>query len=96
MDRPKKGDFIARKGQAFKARFDDRAETLHWHLTDIQTLASPDFDGLRELECFVLIFKHKEPETLPQGTYHLTCDDGFKVTLFATPSLFDEMTVSIN
>lgn len=96
MNRPKKADFQNRIGHWFDALLQGQAPGIRWKLTSVESLDPPDEDGLRELECFIVSFHHDEKQILPQGTYHLSSDEGFETTLFAIPYRDDTMVVTIN
>jgi hypothetical protein len=96
MTRPALSDFVPREGQWFEARHLEEEVTRRWKLEAIKTFNAPDEEELRELDCFMLTFKHEEAEVLPQGIHHLTSEDGFETTLFATPFQNNEMIITIN
>jgi hypothetical protein len=96
MERPKLSDFEAHKGQSFQVLNPEGHSLATWLLTSIKTIDAPNEDGLRDLECFSLSFRHEANEILPQGVYTLTSEDHFQVQLFAVPFRNDEMTVTIN
>ncbi len=96
MARPQFSDFDTRKGQKFQVLNPEGHSISPWHLHSVKNLTPPDEDGLRDLECFTLTFKHEENQILPQGTHTLTSEDHFQIQLFAVPFRNDEMIVTIN
>ncbi len=96
MDRPQLSDFEARKGQPFQILNPEGQPLVPWILHSLKSLAPPDEDGLRDLQCFTLTFRHEANEILPQGIHTLTSEDHFQIQLFAVPFRNDEMIVTIN
>ena len=94
--RPRLADFLERKGKVFLVKHSDSLNDSEWTLEAVEILKSPQLEGLSELECFSLVFSHKETCVMPQGIYHLDDTAGFRCELFSTPCSAYQMAATIN
>ncbi|MEM0896238.1 MAG: hypothetical protein AAGJ79_05065 [Verrucomicrobiota bacterium] len=97
--RPRFADFEPHVGSAFAVTGSDGQRAGKWTLINADPLDSPDIDGLRDLECFSLLFRHdRETPIREQGLFVLRCDDNidFEQTVFAIPCSPTEMAVTVN
>ena len=93
--RPRFSDFQKRTGMEFLASEINGQSQTRWKLTQCEALPKPPIEELADQDCFWLSFEVRDGPRL-QGLYRLESEDGFEVTLTASPYLQHCMQVTVN